>query len=257
MKIVKKFSLLFVLIFFLSLIFPDHSALADKRYLVGSGNFNDNSIWSETSNGTGGASYPGSDDWVILDANSDDFKVRLVGNVSIDSLDIAAGTFDAVTFYLRVTNDINITGDSLLLGTNTGHIFRKNLNLSGGGILDCGSSTWNLRGDIVITGGTFNAGTSTLVFSNNDGSEQNLSSNTSLTLYNVTVNQANPDNEFSKINFDNNSTNAIIFTINGTLNMVYPDQEGINLTLSGSYRLTPSFTSLFTRSILELIVVFL
>ena len=234
MKVGKRTILFLIIVLSLFLIFPDNFALAARRYLVASGNFNNTAIWSTTSGGSGGASVPGSDDHVILDLNSDECKVTLVGNVTIDSLDISAGTFDADSYYLWVNNDVNISGDSLLLGTSTGHIFRKNINLSGG-LLNCGSSTWNLRGDLVITGGSFDSGTSTLVFSNRDAMVQNLSSNASINLYNVTIEQGSPDNEFAGVNFDNNSLNVIVFTINGILKMVYPDQEGITLTASGSF----------------------
>ncbi len=234
MRVDTKVFVIFLAAFLLFIFVSDQSVYAAQRFLVGSGNFNDTAIWSTTSGGAGGASVPTSADWVILDANSNNFRVRLVGNVTINSMDISAGTFDAVSFYLRISNDVNITGDSLLLGSNSGHIFYANVNLSGG-ILDCGSSTWNLRGNFNISGGTFNAGTSSLVFNNRNGQEQTLSSNASIIFNNVTVNQGDPDNEFAGVNFDNNSTNVIVFTINGILDLRYPDQEGITLTYSGLF----------------------
>ncbi len=34
-------------------------------------------------------------------------------------------------------------------------------------------------------------------------------------------------NETAGVNFDNNAVAVVVITINGTLNMIYPDQEGI------------------------------
>ena len=223
-KILSIFLAVFLLFFFVSV----HSIYAARRYLVGTGNFNNTAIWSTTSGGSGGASVPTSADWVVLDANSNDFVVTLVSVTTIDSLSIAAGTFNTSSFRFTVRGPTELTSDSLLLGSGQ-KILSGDLNVSGG-FLDFGSATVDVLGDFNISNGVFNAGTSTLRFSGLSGIEQTLSAGISLTLNNVTVSQSYLFNPTAGVIFDNSSLGGIIITINGTLNMVYPDQEGLFFT---------------------------
>ncbi|MBN2365166.1 MAG: hypothetical protein EH225_03610, partial [Calditrichaeota bacterium] len=219
MKIDNKVFSVFWTVFLIVLVFSASSVLADQRYLVGTGNFNDTAIWSATSGGTGGESVPGSNDDVILDANSSGFTVTLNVNATIDSLTISDGTFDASTFFFTVLSRTDVSGGSLILGSGF-RTFVGDLTLRGTGTLNCGSSNITLRGNFTISGGTFNAGTSLIRFNGGGGAIQTLGSALPITLNNVTIDQAFPDNIGARVVFAATAGFAT-FTINGTLEMKY------------------------------------
>ena len=118
--------------------------MANRYWVAGSaGNWNDTANWSTTSGGSSGASVPGGSDDVIFDTNG-------VGNCT---LDVNASV-------------ISISVNSGYTGTLAGATY--NVDLSGAftassGILDFGSGTWTVGGNISLVGASsFVTGTATV-----------------------------------------------------------------------------------------------
>jgi hypothetical protein len=112
--------------------------------------------WAATSGGAGGQSVPGSADTVTFDANSGGGTVTVNTNFSVTSLTMGAftGTLDFAT-----NNNSPTMGNFANTGTGT-----RTLNM--------GSGTWTITGttgtswsQATTTNLTFNAGTSTVLFS--------------------------------------------------------------------------------------------
>ncbi|MBR1150086.1 hypothetical protein [Bradyrhizobium sp. JYMT SZCCT0428] len=151
--------------------------MAARFWVGGTGNLDGSTTThiAATSNGAGGASYPGSGDTLTFDGNSGGGTVTVTAPVNFTSITMGAftGTLDFAA------NDVNVTLQSFSL---TGSATRT---------LNMGDGTWTLTGTgtvwnaLTTTGLTFNANGSTLLFSASTLTSRNLTGN--LTYNNVTI----------------------------------------------------------------------
>ena len=225
------------------------------RYWVGGAGTWDSTTttnWSATSGGAGGASAPTVADSVTFNASSGAGAVSISASAvcvtcgfnaasitatltanhptELGSLSMSAGTFDCSTFNITLSGTINVTGGTFTC--NGGTITADSINSTGTGTraVNLNASTLQLLFGMSLsgTGLTFNAGTSTINYSN-----LNVTIATAgYTYYNVThQNAANTSvlnitgaNTFNNLTFTSKTTTSISSlvlsadqTINGTL----------------------------------------
>lgn len=119
---------------------------AAERYWIGSGgNWSDTANWSESSGGPGGASVPGTTNLAIFDANS--------GNCTIDVRVNVLGMHLRADFAGTVSQGANAI-------TNRAYGWRQEGGTFQGGT---GGITFLRSTNFTISGGTFKAGTQTIV----------------------------------------------------------------------------------------------
>lgn len=166
--------------------------MADRYWILGTGTWSSGNTanWSTTSGGTGGASVPTSADTCIFDANSGTGVVTFtnggvtVGATTIDKsgIELSLGAAFTTSSNLIITNGTFTTNNyavtALSLSSNNSNV--RTINL--------GSSTVTLstaNNSIQFTNQTnltFNAGTSSIVLTNNSGG---ITVGTGVTFYDV------------------------------------------------------------------------
>ena len=126
--------------------------MATRYWIKGTaGNWNDNSNWSTSSGGAGGASYPQSSDDAIFDSNGTG-DCTLNGAVSIASLDVQSGytgtidTDSGNNYAITVSGNFTISGGNLTANGSTITCGADVAIADTSGLLTVGSSTFVLSG---------------------------------------------------------------------------------------------------------------
>ncbi|HNV86485.1 MAG TPA: hypothetical protein PKL97_05915 [Candidatus Omnitrophota bacterium] len=178
------------------------------RYWVGpvsSGLWNDNNYWAETSGGTGGFSSPGSGDTAIFDGGNVN-DCTLDADVTIYQLTLASGysgTLDTGIYDLTITQNAEIAGGTLTVGTGKTLGVDATLTVSGGlldgqnGIIDANhiaitggelkapaSGDFFVSGDWTHTGGTLTHDNGEITFTG--GAPATIDVNSNETFYDLT-----------------------------------------------------------------------
>jgi hypothetical protein len=166
--------------------------MASRFWVGGTGNLDGSTTThiAATSNGAGGASYPGSGDTLTLDANSGGGTVTVTAAHTIQSLTMGAftGTFD------------NSGNHNFAFSANTG------LNYSGSGTrtITLGSATYTFTGvgTSIINGATqtnltLSSSSANLVFTATTASQRALSVGSGATFGSITVNANSSGGSFN------------------------------------------------------------
>lgn len=161
------------------------------RYLRASGNWN-GSVWAFTPSGTAGsASTPTSADNVIINSN---YTVTLNQNISIGTLSVTDGTFNASSYNVTVTNLLNVG----VLGP-------------AGGNLNMGSGTWTINageyhtsGILIYNTSSFNASNATIIFNVTGSWVDFYTANN--TFRDVIINIGNPSNASHRLDISGSPT---------------------------------------------------
>lgn len=151
------------LIVALAVLFAADTAYAASRFWVGgtgTWDASDTTHWAATSNGAGGQSVPGSSDTVTFDAMSGGGTVTV--NTTVTVQQITMGAFTGTLDFSANNNNVTLSsGSNGLSNSGTG---TRTLNL--------GNGTWTLQATSgnswdfsTITNLTFNANSSTILFS--------------------------------------------------------------------------------------------
>ncbi len=144
--------------------------MADDRFYLGPGDWNDNANWSVESGGAGGASFPTITENAIFDDNSGNCTLDAAAAALSISVPNYTGTLDAATF------DVDIGSGGL------------DCTDGGGAALDLGSGTWTCGGDFDYEDvGSFTRGTSKLVMTGGAATIKGADSTVN-TLYDLTIN---------------------------------------------------------------------
>jgi hypothetical protein len=134
--------------------------MASRFWVGGTGTWDgsDTTHWAATSGGAGGQSVPGSSDSVTFDGSSGAGTVTVNTNPTIQSL--TCGAFTGTLDFSANNNNVTINSNNGFSNSGTG---TRTLNLGNGTwTLNATNAVWNMA---VVTGLTFNANSSTLVFS--------------------------------------------------------------------------------------------
>lgn len=181
----------------------------------------DTTMWSASSGGATGASVPGSSDDVILDAATcvSGTTCTITVNATITVLSITMGTCTASTAgcvldFSAHNNNVTLTSSAPFSGTGTGV---RTLNMGNGTWTFSGASCncWDLT---TVTNLTFNANSSTMVFSSNATGYRYFTGG---------------GKTYSTISVADTGTNGMPFHFNGgstigTLNLTPPLNVGIS-----------------------------
>jgi formylmethanofuran dehydrogenase subunit C len=142
----------------ISLFCLTSSVQAAPRYWIaaGAGNWNDPANWSVFSGGSGGASVPGSGDFVTFDGNG-------LGNCTINAAVNIQGIVINPTYSGTITQNAGIT---VTVGSS-GYT-------QGGGVFAGGDATIDLNGEFYLAGGTFTSTSGTLFIGGTFNTNTNL-----------------------------------------------------------------------------------
>lgn len=200
--------------------------MANRFWVGGSGTWDlsDTTHWSATSGGAGGQSVPGAVDNVTFDGNSGASAVVTV-NANVIGNAITGGAFNG-TLDFATNNNSPTFGGFNFSGTAT-----RTLNMgSGTWTINGSGSSWNIT---TLTGLTFNAGTSTLVFSGAPTGTRQIQLGV-LTYNNITI-TADSLNAHA-VDF----TNGGAFTVSG--NLTITNCRNVRFSPSTTHTITGTFT---------------
>jgi hypothetical protein len=135
--------------------------MANRHWVGGTGTWDaaDTTHWAATAGGAGGQSVPGTGDAVILDASSGGGTVTVNTTVAVQTLTM--GAFTGTLDFSANNNNVTLSGNGGFSGTGSG---ARTLNLGNGTwtLTGVGGATlWNMA---TVTNLTFNANSSTIVF---------------------------------------------------------------------------------------------
>ncbi len=229
-------------------LIPSFSA---SRYWVASSssNWNNTANWSTSSGGSGGASVPGSSDYVYFNSARNG-NCSIDATVSIDGMDIggytgtitntsyaftissnnyltqSSGTFDGGSSAITVDSRLSITGGTFTCGTGTVDINGTGLYITGGTFVST-SGTLYLSGHFSHqTAGTFTHNSGTVCFDGTGTSPIYMINNLE-TFYNVTVSRTGggwlymySTNDKMLVNGNLNLTYGSVYSWNGGQNKI-------------------------------------
>jgi hypothetical protein len=189
----------------------------------------DTTHWATATNGAGGASVPVAADTVTFDASSGGGTVTVNTDVTVTS--ITMGAFTGTLDFSVNNNNVNLSATTAFSGTGTGVRTLK-----------MGNGTWSMTGpgsnwDMTTTTNlTFNAGGSTLQWSNVTPSATRSFITGGLTYANFNVVSPSPANG-RIIQLTGSATFTGTFTVNGGANILPTNATTTtinNLVISGS-----------------------
>ncbi|MCK5847247.1 MAG: T9SS type A sorting domain-containing protein [Bacteroidales bacterium] len=212
------------LILFLIVLITFSSNAANRYWISGSSaNWNNTINWSTSSGGSGGASIPGSSDYVYFDANGTGV-CTLVADITVATMKMTAGTLNTSTYNFLVSGPYScIFSGGTINGNNT-----FNISLTGTAArVTFSGTTFNpdihvVSPQIMLSGSTFN-GTS---YFEKNGAGSNTGAGGNTFVGNCTIKNTgsayfnlgnNGDDTFSAdLTVDNSSTSNVFIAYNNS-----------------------------------------